>query len=264
MGARRAAAALLGLLVLLPAAGGAEPPQRRTRDGLSASSWRLRPGTLVTPERRVFRILVTERSCASGRPATGRIDEPLVIRERHRVQVAIFVRPLEGPSTCPSNPETPYTLRLDRPLGHRTPADGGTIPPRRVHGRLSRAAYQRRIDAIVADTAGATALYDHLAGRRSVRRCAQLMWSFTGEVGRLLERVAALDPPLVAAKIQRDFLAAAWRSWHRLERIAGRVAQGSVRCGAELNERIYGRPSTKRAERAIARLERRGYRVFGE
>jgi hypothetical protein len=188
-----------------------------------------------------------------------------VIRERHRLQVAVFVRPLQGPNNCPSDPETPYTLRLDRPPGHRTLADGGTIPPRAVHGRLSRGAYQRRIDAIVLDTARANDLYtDLVAERRSVRRCARLMWNFTGEVGRLLERVAALDPPLVAARIQRGFLAAARRSWHRLEQVARRVAQGRVRCGADLNERVYGLPSTKRAERAIARLERRGCRVFGE
>ncbi len=32
----------------------------------------------------------------------------------------------------------------------------------------------------------------------------------------------------------------------------------------ELNDHIYGMASTERAEQAIARLERRGYRVFGE
>ena len=82
MGASPVVALLLAGLVLVPAAGGAGPPDRRVRNGVAAASWRLRPGTLVTPERRVFRILVTEGACAGGQPATGRIEEPLVIRER--------------------------------------------------------------------------------------------------------------------------------------------------------------------------------------
>ena len=219
----------------------------------------------MTPERRVFRILVTENACAGGQPATGRIEEPLVIHERTRVQVAMFVRPLEGPSTCPTNPPTPYTLRLDRPLGDRTLADGGTIPPRPVRGRLTRRGYQRGIARIVSDTEEATRLFTALVvRRRPVAECSRLMWDFAGRVGVLLERVARLDPPPAAAGIQREFLDAAWRSWRRLQRIGGDVASGRVRCGQDLNDRIYGMPSTERAERSIARLERRGYRVFGE
>jgi hypothetical protein len=265
MGARPAVALLLAGLILVPAAGGAGPPERRVRDGVTASSWQLRPGTLVTPERRVFRILVTENACASGQPATGRVEEPLVIREPTRVQVAMFVRPLDVPATCPSNPPTPYTLRLDRPLGDRTLADGGTIPPRPVRGRLTRRGYQRAIWRIVSDTAEPTRLYTKLVlRRRPVAECSRLMWDFTGRVGGLLDRVAGLDPPPAVAGIQREFLDAAWRSWHRLEKIGADVATGRVRCGQDLNDRIYGMPSTERAERAIARLERRGFRVFGE
>jgi hypothetical protein len=264
MGARPVVALLLAGLILVPA-GGAGPPERRVRDGLTAASWRLRPGTLVTPERRVFRILVTESACAGGQPATGRIEEPLVLRERTRVQVAMFVRPLDGPSTCPSNPPTPYTLRLDRPLGDRTLADGGTIPPRPVRGRLTRRGYQRAIWRIVNDAAEPTRLFTALVvRRRPVAECSRLMWDFTGRVGGLLDRVAGLDPPAAVAGIQREFLDAAWRSWRRLEEIGADVASGRVRCGQDLNDLIYGMPSTERAERAIARLERRGYRVFGE
>jgi hypothetical protein len=213
----------------------------------------------------VFRILVTETACASGQSAAGRVEEPLLIREQARVQVAMFVRPLDGPATCPSNPPTPYTLRLDRPLGDRTLADGGTIPPRPVRGRLTRRGYQRAIARIVADTVEPTRLFDDLvATQRPVAECSRLMWDFTGSVGGLLERVSGLDPPPAAAVIQREFLDAAWRSWHRLERIGGDVAAGRTRCGQDLNDRIYGMSSTKQAERAIARLERRGYYVFGD
>jgi hypothetical protein len=265
MGARAAVALLLAGLMLVPAAGGAGSPERRVRDGVAASPWRLRPGTLVTPERRVFRILVAEMGCAGGQPATGRVEEPLVIRERTRLQVAIFVRPLDGPATCPTNPPTPYTLRLDRPLGNRTLADGGTVPPRPVRGRLTRRGYQLAIWRIVGDAARPSRLFHALVVRsRPATECSRLMRDFTGQVGGLLRRVAGLDPPPAVAGIQREFLDAAWRSWRRLEEVAADVASGSVRCGRDLNDRIYGMPSTERAERAIARLERRGYRVFGE
>jgi hypothetical protein len=265
MRTRLAVALILAGLVLVPGTGAAGPPERRIRDGVTASSWRLRPGTLVIPGRRVFRILVTESACAGGQPATGRVEEPLVIRERARVQVAIFVRPLDGPSTCPSNPPTPYTVRLERPLGDRTLVDGGTIPPRPVRGRLTRRGYQQAISRIVSDTVEPTRLFTALVVRpRPVAECSRLMWDFTGRVGTLLERVTGLDPPPTVAGIQRGFLDAAWRSWRRLERIGGAVAAGRVRCGRDLNDRIYGMPSTERAERFIARLERHRYRVFGE
>ena len=265
MRARPAVALLLAGLILVPAAGGSGAPERRVRDGETASSWRLRPGTLVTPERRVFRILVTETACASGQSAAGRVEEPLVFREQARVQVAMFVRPLYGPATCPSNPPTPYTLRLDRPLGDRTLADGGTIPPRPVRGRLAPRGYQRAIWRVLSDTTEPTRLFTALVvRRRPVAECSRLMRNFTGRVGQLLGRVAGLDPPPAVAGIQREFLVAAWSSWRRLEKIGGDVTTGRVRCGDDLNNRIYGMPSTERAERAIARLERRGYRVFGE
>jgi hypothetical protein len=263
--ARAALALLLAVLTLLPATAQTGQPVLRVRDGLAASSWRLQPGTIVTPERRVFRILVTELACAGGQPATGRIEEPLVIRERDRVQVAMFVRPVGGPATCPSNPPTPYVLRLARPLGDRTLADGGTIPPRPVRGALTRRAYQRAIIRIVGDSVVASRLFNELVvRRRPVAECSRLMWDFTGEVGRLLGRVAGLDAPPAVAGIQRDFLDAAQQSWERLEQVGAAVAAGRVRCGRDLNDRIYGMPSTERAERAIDRLERRGYRVFGE
>jgi hypothetical protein len=179
--------------------------------------------------------------------------------------VAMFVRPLDGPATCPSNPPTPYTLRLDGPLGDRTLADGGTMPPRPVRGRLTRRGYQRAIWRLVSDTAEPTRLFTALvARRRPVAECSRLMRDFTRLVGLLLGRVAGLDPPPAVAGIQREVLDAAWSSWRRLEKIGGDVATGRVRCGHDLNDRIYGMPSTERAERAIARLQRRGYRVFGE
>jgi hypothetical protein len=237
----------------------------RMRHGLRPSSWRLVRGTRLTSDRRVFRVLVTETACAGGTKATGRILRPLILRDREKVKVAMFVRPRRGASTCPGNPPTPYVLRLERPLGDRALVDGGTVPAKPVGGQLRRAEYQRAITGIVRDTAKPTRLYSKLVVRkRPVRECSRLMTDFYGEVYRLVERVAALDAPTNAAPIQADFLEAARQSVHRVATIDGKVRVGKVRCGRQLNDLLYGMPSTKRAERAIDRLERRGYRVFGE
>ena len=134
-----------------------------------------------------------------------------------------------------------------------------------MRGRLTPRGYQRAIWRVLSDTTEPTRLFTALVvRRRPVAECSRLMRNFTGRVGQLLGRVAGLDPPPAVAGIQREFLVAAWSSWRRLEKIGGDVTTGRVRCGDDLNNRIYGMPSTERADRAIARLERRGYRVFGE
>ncbi len=43
---------------------------------------------------------------------------------------------------------------------------------------------------------------------------------------------------------------------------ADEVADGELRCGQPLNDRIYGLPSTERAVRVIQRLHERGYVRF--
>jgi hypothetical protein len=54
-----------------------------------------------------------------------------VFADAGRVVVSVFVRPVEGGAECPSNPDTPYTLRLTSPLGERALLDGGSVPARR-------------------------------------------------------------------------------------------------------------------------------------
>lgn len=109
-----------------------EPVDERGR----AAVWRLDRGSpKPSPESTEIPVLVTEQDCASGEPATGRIAEPRVHVGARRVVVSIFVRPGDGAETCPSNPPTPYVLRLPEPLGNRALLDGGRIPFRE---RLAR------------------------------------------------------------------------------------------------------------------------------
>ena len=97
-----------------------------------AAPWRPDPARPPSPGSRRLRVLVNEESCASGRPATGRILRPRVFVDRRRVVVAIFVRPPGVTSTCQSNPDTPYVLRLPVAVGSRTLMDGARVPARAI------------------------------------------------------------------------------------------------------------------------------------
>lgn len=109
----------------------------RVRGGLPASPWKLRPGTKLSKRTRVLRLLVEEDNCASGMSAKGRIQSPLVRYRRRSVRLAFFIRPLTGLATCPSNPPTPYRLRLRSPLGNRRLLDAGTVPASPPTGPLT-------------------------------------------------------------------------------------------------------------------------------
>ena len=78
-------------------------------------------------------LLVWERACSGGAPATGRISAPVVTFGPTTVTIALGVRPLEVPEgygvTCPGPPGTPVILRLSEPIGSRQLLDGGCTPP---------------------------------------------------------------------------------------------------------------------------------------
>ena len=93
----------------------------------TVASWRVN-GT-VDPESKRVPLLVQEQECASGRSAEGRIREPDVDYRREAVVVTIRVRDRGGDQSCPGNPDTPFVLRLDEPIGDRALLDGGKRPP---------------------------------------------------------------------------------------------------------------------------------------
>ena len=97
--------------------------------GLGNSVWRVDPESPPTPGSSAFPIEVVERNCASGRPADGRIADPIVEYAEDAITVTIPVRPVAGSATCPGNPRTPFVLELDEPIGDRSLLDGGPWPP---------------------------------------------------------------------------------------------------------------------------------------
>jgi hypothetical protein len=98
------------------------------------ASWALDP-EFPTPEANTteLRILVWERACSGGAPATGRISAPAVVYGPATVTITLGVRPIEVPRgyaiTCPGPPGTPAILGLSEPLGSRQLLDGGSVPP---------------------------------------------------------------------------------------------------------------------------------------
>jgi hypothetical protein len=98
------------------------------------ASWALDPASAspaaATTE---LHILVWERACSGGAPATGRISAPVVVSGATTVTITVGVRPLVVPAgealTCESPPGTPAVLCLSEPLGQRTLLDGGQVPP---------------------------------------------------------------------------------------------------------------------------------------
>ncbi|TKK88753.1 hypothetical protein FDA94_11715 [Herbidospora galbida] len=79
-------------------------------------------------------LLVTERACASGQSAAGRIE--LVELEETDEEVRLTVAVREGQwgeiVTCQGNPPTPFTVELSRPLDDRAVLNVGVHPARRL------------------------------------------------------------------------------------------------------------------------------------
>jgi|GEM_PF-1168681 len=97
---------------------------------LGLASFRVAPNVALTADMTEIEVLVTERACNSGEDAKGRIEEPVVTVGAESVTVVFAVRPRGGAQDCPSNPETPYVMVLDEPLGDRVLLDGSEVPPR--------------------------------------------------------------------------------------------------------------------------------------
>lgn len=97
--------------------------------GMGRSTWRVDAESPPGPTSTTFPIEVLERACASGRPADGRIADPIVEYGEDAITVTIPVRQIEGGATCPGNPWTPFVLELDEPIGDRALLDGGPWPP---------------------------------------------------------------------------------------------------------------------------------------
>ncbi|MDA8067340.1 MAG: hypothetical protein M0T77_01810 [Actinomycetota bacterium] len=104
-------------------------PLRAVRDGVRASSWRLDPVAAADPESDVLRILITERTMASGTPVADRLLAPELHLTAERALLRMYVRPLTGYVGRTGRHETPVIVRLPEPLALRRAVDGALYEP---------------------------------------------------------------------------------------------------------------------------------------
>lgn len=91
----------------------------------------LDPSALPTPDATQLALLVTERACNGGMDAAGRVELIALEETEDAVIVHVAVRPpSDGMATCQSNPPTPFTVKLEAPLGEREILDAALIVPR--------------------------------------------------------------------------------------------------------------------------------------
>lgn len=101
---------------------------QRVLEGLGAAQVWL--ATEPDPTATTVELLVMEMACNSGEDADGRVRLVEQVESTEAVELLIAVEPRDGEAACPSNPATPFTVGLAKPLGDRTLLDTSTHPPR--------------------------------------------------------------------------------------------------------------------------------------
>ena len=131
-------------------------------------------------------------------------------------------------------------------------------------GRLTKQEYRQEV-LRPQQTLGVEAgrLFFQLVGRPLPRAtCAAKARRFHAALEQIVAQVERLKAPQEIAALQARFVREARVSVALVGRAAADVAAGRLACGQPLNRRIYGLPSTERAEAVLEELQRRGY-VFG-
>lgn len=111
--------------------GGSCQPKLVYPPNIGLATWVLDAGDrALTPASTTFFALVTERDCASGRAAIGRILGPTIAFLDDRILVAFGVRPQTGGGahTCQGNPPVPIRVELGQPIGDRMLVDPAMLP----------------------------------------------------------------------------------------------------------------------------------------
>jgi hypothetical protein len=131
--------------------------------------------------------------------------------------------------------------------------------------RLSRDGYLQRIREIEAgpDARSAGRLFFELVvePRLSRKACLARARTFDHNLHQIVEDVASLRPPRPIQTLHARFVAAARQSVAEVDNAVRDVQAGKLACGVQMNRRIYGLPSTRRAQDALDELGKRGYRI---
>lgn len=90
--------------------------------------WSVDPAK-IGPDAATFEVWVSDRQCASGRPADERVSQARVVESANLVVVSFTASRLSGNQDCPSHPAATRTITLASPLGNRRMLDGALAPP---------------------------------------------------------------------------------------------------------------------------------------
>ncbi|UZX02513.1 hypothetical protein F8G81_07690 [Arthrobacter sp. CDRTa11] len=100
---------------------------------IRAGAVTLDPSLPPAPESDRLALLVTEFDCNSGQSAEGRIEVIKLAETESTVEIVIGVRASGAQvASCQGNPATPFTVDLERPLGHRAILNAAVMPSRQI------------------------------------------------------------------------------------------------------------------------------------
>jgi hypothetical protein len=129
---------------------------------------------------------------------------------------------------------------------------------------LSKEEYEREVLSLVEGPGNeASVLYTAIViGLIPADECTSKTARFHEVLEGIVDEVEQLRPPSDVAELQAKFLVAAHESLAEVGRAAADVENGKLSCGIDLNRRIYGLPSTDRAERVLSEVHELGYLPF--
>jgi hypothetical protein len=131
--------------------------------------------------------------------------------------------------------------------------------------RLSHDEYLQRVREIEAgpDARSADRLFFKLVTepRLPKKTCLARTREFDRNLHNIVVAVASLRPPRAIQSLQDRFLSAARQTVEEVDDAVKNVQAGTLTCGTPMNRRIYGLPSTLRAQKVLDELGKRGYRM---
>jgi hypothetical protein len=128
---------------------------------------------------------------------------------------------------------------------------------------MTKSAYLAKLRAIEAGPPASDAgrLFFELVVEPGLPRaeCASRATRFHADLEQIVREVGSLRPPAEVQRLQDRFVAAARESVAAVARAARAARAGTLSCGRQMNSRIYGLPSTRRAEAVLRLLAKKGY-----
>jgi hypothetical protein len=133
------------------------------------------------------------------------------------------------------------------------------------HARLSHDEYLQKMREIEAgaDARSADRLFFKLVTEPELPKagCLSRAREFARNLRNIVDDVASLRPPRPVQSLQDRFVSAARQSVEEVDGAAKDVEAGSLTCGMPLNRRIYGLPSTLRAQQVLQEFAEKGFRI---